>query len=171
MALDTDVPCTGAEKYGMYHGRPCVILKMNNIYGWEPRPYYNLTQINNIVGMPTWLKTTITNHYNKHCLPLPKKARKKCPQMRMIWLSCEGETAADEEHMGKVHYVPWQGFPGYYYPYLNQQHYLSPIVFIQFRNITPGVLIQVRCKIWARNIQHDPTNPRKGGIHFEILMD
>ena len=28
--------------------------------------------------------------------------------MRMIWLSCEGETAADEEHMGKVHYVPWQ---------------------------------------------------------------
>jgi len=32
-------------RYGMYHGRPCVILKMNNIYGWEPRPYYNLTQV------------------------------------------------------------------------------------------------------------------------------
>jgi hypothetical protein len=37
-----------------------------------------------------------------------------------------------------------QGFPGFYYPYLNQDHYLSPLVFIQFRNITPGVLIQVR---------------------------
>ena len=34
----------------MYHGRPCVILKMNNIYGWEPKPYYNLTQvINNVL--------------------------------------------------------------------------------------------------------------------------
>ena len=62
-------------------------------------------------------------------------------------------------------------FPGYYYPYLNQMHYLSPIVWIQLRNITPGVIIQVRCKAWARNIQHDDLNPRVGGMHFEIMMD
>ena len=28
--------------------------------------------------------------------------------MRMVWLSCEGETDADTEHMGDVHYIPWQ---------------------------------------------------------------
>ena len=33
---------------------------------------------------------------------------------------------------------------GYYYPYLNQMHYLSPIIWLQFRNLTPGVIIQIR---------------------------
>ena len=68
----------------------------------------------------------------------------RCPQLRMVWVSCGGETAADEENLGGVSYTPWRGFPGYYYPYLNQMHYLSPIVWLQFRNITPGVLIQIR---------------------------
>jgi hypothetical protein len=31
--------------YGMYHGRPCLILKLNNIYGWEPEPYYNISEV------------------------------------------------------------------------------------------------------------------------------
>jgi len=44
-ALDTDVPCTAPEKFGMFHGRPCVIVKLNKIYGWEPEPYYNITEI------------------------------------------------------------------------------------------------------------------------------
>ena len=68
----------------------------------------------------------------------------RCPQLRMVWVSCGGETAADEENLGGVSYTPWRGFPGFYYPYLNQMHYLSPIVWLQFRNITPGVLIQIR---------------------------
>ena len=62
----------------------------------------------------------------------------------MVWASCEGETAADEENLGGVSYTPWHGFPGFYYPYLNQMHYLSPIIWLQFRNITPGVIIQIR---------------------------
>ncbi len=31
--------------YGMYGGKPCLILKLNNVYGWEPEPYYNLSQV------------------------------------------------------------------------------------------------------------------------------
>ncbi len=31
--------------YGMYHGRPCIIIKLNNVYGWEPQPYYNLSEV------------------------------------------------------------------------------------------------------------------------------
>ena len=112
----------------------------------------------------------------------------RCPQLRMVWTSCEGETAADKENIGLVTYTPKQGFPGYYYPYLNQMHYLSPIVWLQFRSITPGVLIQIRstrscrvevpnssiicrCRAWAKNIQHDDRNARIGGVHFELLMD
>ena len=83
-----------------------------------------------------------------------------------MWTSCGGETPADEGNLGPVSYTPMQGFPGqilsfvachaepdiidivcvsgYYYPYLNQMHYLSPIIWLQFRNLTPGVIIQIR---------------------------
>lgn len=51
-------------------------------------------------------------------------------------------------------------------------HFLpSPVVWIQFRDLTPGVVIGINCKIWARNIRHDRSNPRVGGVRFEILMD
>lgn len=39
-----DTPCSGAESYGMFHGQPCLIIKINRVFGWEPEPYYNLTQ-------------------------------------------------------------------------------------------------------------------------------
>ena len=42
----------------------------------------------------------------------------------MVWLACEGETSADKEYMGPIHYTPMQGFPGYYFPFVNQNHYL-----------------------------------------------
>jgi len=171
MALDTDVPCTGAEKFGMYHGKPCVILKMNKVYGWQPEPYYNITQIQSLPTMPDYLKTYISAYWESHCSGKGDEIENRCPQMRMVWLSCEGESPADTENAGKIHFVPWQGFPGYHYPYLNQEHYVSPLVFIQFREIMPGIVIQIRCKLWAKNIKHDRLNPRKGGVHFEIMMD
>ena len=121
--------------------------------------------------MPDQLKSHINKTWSVHCAGQGAEKEARCPQLRMVWTSCEGETLADEENMGGVTYTPWQGFPGYYYPYLNQMHYLSPIVWIQLRNITPGVIIQVRCKAWARNIKHDDLNPRVGGMHFEIMMD
>ncbi len=31
---------------------------MNRMYGWEPEPYYNLTEINQL-EMPQWLKDRI----------------------------------------------------------------------------------------------------------------
>ena len=33
---------------------------------------------------------------------------KRCPQLRMVWLTCEGETLADKEWLGSVNYTPWQ---------------------------------------------------------------
>ena len=48
----------------------------------------------------------------------------KCPQLRMIWISCAGDTAADVENLGPVSYAADSGFEGYYFPFLNQMHYL-----------------------------------------------
>ncbi len=32
---------------------------MNKLYGWEPEPYYNLTEIRALERMPDWLKDKI----------------------------------------------------------------------------------------------------------------
>ena len=42
----------------------------------------------------------------------------------MIWVSCHGATPADQEYMGPVRYRFKQGYPGYFFPYYNQQLYL-----------------------------------------------
>ena len=45
VAYDTDIECSKPEKFGMYHGQPCLMLKLNKVYGWEPQPYYNITEV------------------------------------------------------------------------------------------------------------------------------
>jgi len=171
--IDTsyDTPCTGPEKYGMYHGQPCIAIKINKVFGWEPEPYYNITEVENHPKMPIQLKEKIHFTWSKHCKGKGEEMEKRCPQLRFIWVSCGGVTQADIEWLGPIHYTPWQGFPGFYFPYHNQDNYLSPVVWIQLRKITPGVLIQIRCKIWAQNIAHDDRNPLLGGLHMELMMD
>lgn len=109
----------------------------------------------------------------------------------MIWISCEGENPADIENLGPVNYFPQRGFPGYYYPYVNQRGYQAPIIAINFErpkskiltncvkssscnenyfHFVAGVLINIECKAWARNIVHDRTE-RRGSVHFELMVD
>lgn len=51
-----------------------------------------------------------------------------------MWVSCEGENPADVENIGSIQYFPMRGFPGYFFPYKNQDRYLSPVIAIWFEN-------------------------------------
>ena len=31
--------CTKENKFGFRDGRPCILIKLNKIFGWEPIPY------------------------------------------------------------------------------------------------------------------------------------
>ena len=33
------------DRYGMFHGRPCIMVKLNKVFGWEPEPFYNITEV------------------------------------------------------------------------------------------------------------------------------
>ena len=165
--LTDEVACTKPEAYGYIRGFPCIALKMNRIYGWEPEPYYNTTDVEqNHPEIPQSVKGAMAHTEAKYC-----KNVDKCPQLRMVWIDCHGATPHDEEYMGPVTYMPIQGYPGFFFPFLGQQHYLSPVVWIQLEKVYPGVLITIECKLYAKNIRHDPSNPMVGGVRIELLMD
>lgn len=54
-------------------------------------------------------------------------------QLDTIWVSCEGESPADIENIGPIDYYPERGFQGYFYPFLNSEGYLSPLVAVHFK--------------------------------------
>jgi len=144
--------CTRENYFGYHLGRPCVVVKMNRIWGWDPLPYRpNDTFPDN---MPNEVRQLVYNNPTK-------------PQ---VWVTCEGENPADKENIGPLSYTPTQGLPTYYFPYTNTPGYLSPIVMVQFLGVQPGVLINIECKAWARNIEHSRME-RRGSVHFELLVD
>ncbi|XP_044734640.1 sodium/potassium-transporting ATPase subunit beta-2-like isoform X1 [Chrysoperla carnea] len=147
-------PCHVENEFGYHKSSPCIFLKLNKIYGWRPE-FYNDT--NNLdERMPKALKQYIKT--------VPSK------ELNTIWVSCEGENPADKENIGPVQYYPRQGFPGYFFPYENSEGYLSPLVAVQFTRPIPGILINIECKAWAKNIHHD-RHDRLGSVHFELMID
>lgn len=136
--------CNSANKFGYDLGSPCVLIKLNKIYNWEPTPYKDELPPN----MP---KVNITDRNG-------------------IFITCEGENPADKENIGPIRYAPSQLINANYYPYTNQPGYLSPFVMVHFEQPARGVLINVECKAWAQNIRHDRQD-REGSVHFELLID
>ena len=170
-------------------GKPCILVKLNRIYGWVPEPY-SIDEIRNHTRMPLALKNDIEAIYEEKCVQGGfRPDQGPCPYMNMIWLHCDGEDDPDIENIGPVTYTPFRGFPGYFYPYRNQRGYLSPIVMVQLKNPMPGVrstllrsiwqkltksifqvLMNIECTAWARNIERNRLS-RKGPVHFELIMD
>jgi len=166
----SDIKCISEEHYGYYHGQPCILLKLNRIYGWQPEPYYDIQEIEAHPEMPKDLKRHIRNTWEENCANGTEAIQRRCPQLNMVWLHCDGETDPDKESIGSVTYTPWRGFPAHFFPYYNQLGYLQPIVMVQLKDPTPGVLINIQCRAWAKFIEHNDQKMR-GSVHIEFLMD
>jgi sodium/potassium-transporting ATPase subunit beta len=141
-------PCTIEENFGYSKGTPCVLLKINRVYGWKPEPYDNETDASEA-----------------------KKATKSGTlPTDSIAVSCEGENDGDIDILGEVTFDPPNGFSSSYFPYLNGVGYRGPLVFAKFDPVKPGVLVQIWCKIWAKNVKHHK-NDKGGSVRFELLVD
>ncbi|KAF7989745.1 hypothetical protein HCN44_008419 [Aphidius gifuensis] len=149
--------CTEEDFFGYHKSSPCVFLKLNKIYGWKPE-FFNTTE-----SLPDKMPTSLKSHINSLKASNPRA-------LNTIWVSCEGENPADQENIGPIKYMPYQGFPGFYYPYENSEGYLSPLVAVQFERPRTGILINIECKAWAKNIRHN-RHEKVGSVHFEILVD
>jgi len=147
--------CTKEKNYGFDVGKPCILIKLNKIYGWKPEP-------SQATNLPVDMPAELVRYINVTATEEEKNS--------MIWFSCEGENPADREHIGPLVYYPKPGVPVYHYPYENQEGYRSPAVFAHFSNPKHGVLISITCKAWAKNIEHDYME-RRGTTHFELMID
>ncbi|CAG9835141.1 unnamed protein product [Diabrotica balteata] len=149
--------CNRDQFFNYHKNSPCIFIKLNKIYDWEPLYYddpYNLPE-----EMPDSLKQHIRSINNTR-------------ELRNVWISCQGENPADVEYLGPITYYPRgiQGFPGYYFPYLNSEGYLSPLVAVKFERPVAGIVINVECRAWAKNILYNRAE-RMGSVHFELLID
>ncbi|XP_063358847.1 sodium/potassium-transporting ATPase subunit beta-2-like [Cydia amplana] len=150
-------PCVESNSFAYNKSTPCVFLKLNKIYGWKPH-YYNSSD-HLPKDMPEDLKSHVRNMtaFDKQ-------------NLNMVWVSCQGENPADRENIGPIQYLPKRGFPGYYFPYTNQDGYLSPLVAVHFMRPKTGTLINVECRAWAHNIKYD-RHEGMGSVHIEIMIE
>jgi len=139
--------CSEKEDFGFKYGTPCVALKINKIFGWKPEPYQN----------------------NKFPPGFPDDLRSGYQSDR-VYITCEGENAADQENMGPISFHPKPYVESHYFPFMNVPGYQPPFVFAQFLKPERGVLINVECRAWAANIVHD-RQERIGTVHFELMID
>jgi len=147
--------CIKEKKFGYEKGKPCIFLKLNKIYNWIPDTYRTTTDL------PPEMPKDLSKHIGEQ-VDMNKPTN-------VIWVSCEGENPADQESLKAIMYHPRRGFPGYYFPFKNIDGYMPPVVAVEFE-VQTGVLINIECKAWARNIHHDRSE-RKGSVHFELMVD
>ncbi|EDW11717.1 sodium/potassium-transporting ATPase subunit beta-1 [Drosophila mojavensis] len=146
-------PCSSANSYGYKTAEPCIFLKLNKIFGWMPEVYESP-----INDMPSNLVNVINNT--------------AAEERQQIWVSCNGHLGKDKENFQNISYYPRQGFPIYYYPYLNQPGYLSPIVAVQIKSPPLGTMLDVECRAWAKNIIYSGSlRDRMGSVTFQLLID
>jgi sodium/potassium-transporting ATPase subunit beta len=149
--------CTTQNNYGFPQGKPCVLVKMNKIVGFEPKP-----------------GTT----------PQEKGAYQNtgCQQRSdAISVHCYGEYPADVDNVGNLTYISednvndkcgtlqtkWFPYEG---KYDRRDFYQAPYIWVQFNNPKPNVLINVLCRVYGQNIDFD----RKSGralTRFQIYVD
>jgi len=140
-------PCSLENNYNYHRSSPCVLLSLSKSADWQPK-FYNSSKLPE--KMPEKLKAVIANQVAS----APKKEK-------TIWVDCVGENPADVENIGPVAYFPTQGFPGYSLD--NKSEDEEAVVAVQFQKPQLGVVVVVKCQVWAENSD--------ASVTFELLID
>lgn len=76
-------------------------------------------------------------------------------------VECNGENEVDRDFIYEIEYFSQMnttkigGFHRNFFPFVNQDGYRSPLVFVHFKKIETNVLINVECRAYAQNIDHN----------------
>lgn len=152
--------CAKERYFGFEAGTPCIAVKVNRIFGWKPKALAQPPS--NLFNVSAELNATLSASTTKY--------------KKFLYISCEGENVVDKDNIGEIEYFSLYpshkigGIPINFYPYENQDFYLSPLVFVQFKNLTRNVLVNVRCKLWGENVDNEDYINQRGMVRFELFI-
>ncbi|VEL32949.1 unnamed protein product [Protopolystoma xenopodis] len=148
--LDWGHRCNMWRDFGYEDGSPCFVLTLNPVYGWLP----------SLESTEETKEGSTTDEGSS----------------AGVQVCCGGASPQDEEWYGDLCYYDAlvhserEGcarrcglFPHHFFPYLAQENYLKPIVFVEVRNMKRNVVVRFKCQLRARNANAQ--------IQFEMLMD
>lgn len=144
-------PCSGLEDphFGFKDGKPCIVVKLNRIVNFRPRP-------------PSSNET------------IPEEAQPKV-QPNVIPLYCTNKKEEDAGKIGEIKYHGIAGgFPLQYYPYygkLLHPQYLQPLVALQFTNLTLNTELRIECKVFGDNINYSEKDRYQGRFDIKISIN
>uniref|UniRef100_A0A1A8GHX1 Sodium/potassium-transporting ATPase subunit beta n=1 Tax=Nothobranchius korthausae TaxID=1143690 RepID=A0A1A8GHX1_9TELE len=144
-------PCSGLDDrdFGFKEGKPCLIVKLNRIVNFRPRPPMSNDTI-------------------------PEEVQPKV-QPNVIPLHCTHKKEEDAGKIGEIKYFGiGGGFPLQYYPYYGKRlhfHYLQPLVALQFTNLTMKTELRIECKVYGENIDYNEKDRYQGRFEIKIQVD
>jgi len=140
--LDKLGPCSTENQWGYAEGRPCIVLKMNRMIGWEPDTFSHEWELP--PNLPAPLKEAIRGETDEDGYIRAKR----------VWVGCEGKTSEDRDNLGTANftYHPFPGFDASFFPYSNQPGYRSPLVAVQLAGLPRDLEVTLVCRVYARNV-------------------
>ncbi|KAK3861215.1 hypothetical protein Pcinc_032790 [Petrolisthes cinctipes] len=136
--------CTEDNQWGYSTNSPCIFFKLNKMINFIPTPPQDIPE-----GVRN--KLNVTGDLEENQLT----------ENVLVWCESEDDGVSLEQ--------PSPFLPLYFFPYLNQPHYLSPLVVVRINAIENQDFV-VKCKAYGENIP-GTANGRKTGIaHFLIRV-
>lgn len=144
--------CIHLKHYGYAEGRPCVLLSLDLPVNVIPTP---LEPTNPLV------KEFLSDTWSQDHVPV----------------TCSGKTEEDDRYLiqpdeiynESVTYNPQKGYPLNFFPRTNSNWYQAPLVMVQFNTLSPGIVINIQCTVWA-NYQNSTTT-LQSTTSFKIHMN
>ncbi|XP_064182977.1 sodium/potassium-transporting ATPase subunit beta-1 [Anguilla rostrata] len=143
--------CSGLEDptFGFSEGKPCLIVKLNRIVNFRPRP-------------PTSNDS------------IPEEAQSKV-QPDVIPIYCTNKREEDAAKVREIKYYGIQeGFPLQYYPYYGKQlhpQYLQPLVAVHFTNLTMATELRIECRVYGQNIAYSDKDRYRGRFDVKFTIN
>lgn len=111
-------PCNRSNTYGYPYGAPCVILKLNKVYGW----------------LPDITDPSTSNHALVKCAGQNNGDKDNAGEIGYY-----PSVQIDGESYGV--------FDSVYFPFIGQPGYLGPLVAVQFKSPKKYVIILIKCEL------------------------